>query len=90
MKSKGSICGTRVSKRETECLFGKPNIFLLRKVKYICEKQRICVGGRSSYMWEAENFKGSRGSLFLEAEDLWDAEDLCEKQCIFVESRVSH
>jgi len=52
-------------------------------------EQRICVGGRSSYMWEAENFKGSRGSLFLEAEDLWDAEDLCEKQCIFVESRVS-
>ncbi len=47
------------------------------------------MGERSTVaLWEAKNFKGSRGSLW-EADDLWDAEDLCGKQSIFVESRVS-
>ncbi len=72
VKSKGSTyMGSRVYKRETECLFGKQHISLESRVHL-----------RES-VWE--------GKVALwEAEDFWDAENLCGKQSIFVESRASH
>jgi hypothetical protein len=89
--------GNRVSLLEAEGLCGKKNTpvgstedlcawkqsdmwkteIFLWKAEYICEKQRIRVGGKSSFM-------GSRKLYLSEAEDLWDVEDLNDKQ------RISH